>query len=357
LRNVRYVRRLRESAMTVKKTRRCATSCGRPAEVDKDLCSACKAAFDRMYGTKDQDQESKTMASKKSGEKAAAGKRGGKKAAETPYDRLPLALRTGDAAELVDVTTILDRLYEVAAGDASPETYGFKDRAGAVEALGWFGADGKPVLARAEAAHQAREERLAAERAAAEEAAKRPELDLAEEEGEEGEEPSSDPAGAAPPAVDASGSGAAGSSAPSSAGGAPERGAAKDAPAWRSTPSRLLKAALRPLDPQWCDWKKVEAEVPGVLAARELLKNALEKQLRIEAAGGGSRAASGKVEVGGKARVKKKNLATYEAVLGEEERSDLLVKAVAGNLAHCVTKGGAGDRVSIQLSHLEAEGA
>lgn len=398
LRNVRNVRKVRESVMengtaARGRARKCSTGCKRPAQPGKDLCGPCEVQFNRIY--KDQDQGKKDDMAKKTAEnKGGSKKTSGKGAAYVA----PQAL-THDGERALSAEEVLDRLYEVAAGDTAPSAYGLRDREDALRLCGGMGEDGERVRGRAEHAFAQRAVKPApeapAEEPAAEEEAPAPQpaapkakkakktaapppppppvLDMPGDDGEE--EPAAEedgcpndpdaaaeePSGGTDPDPAAEGAEEPGDEAPPSSDpgavirGGGKKGADGAAPGWRSSPARLIKAALRPLEDKWCDWDALEkAGLKGVKAARSLLKNALEYQERIEAASSKRAApAAGKVEEGAVVRVKAKHAKGYDGVLDEAERVNLKVTKLAGGTAHCKTNGGAGERVSIPVAHLE----
>lgn len=369
--------------------RKCAV-CRRAAVQGGDLCDGCDRAAQRIYGngvSSDQNtnngQESTNMATRK----AAGGAKGGAKRAGREQELFPLPkeLRTDSDGNAVDTATMLDHLYEVVAGDTDPGVYGFEDRGQAAQALTRsFGNEGNTVYARAVAAWDKREQdrraagELAAKRASevAERerqkavAARHPELSFPTGDEDEDEDEALDndveDGDAGDGGDEASGEGGMGESAaadeglpPVLGGGAPAGGgeaAEEKKPYWRKSPAGLLKSALRPLSSKWCDWAKLEAQVPGVVAARALLENAYKKQLSIELAERQAAPKKGqaKVEPGAKARIKAKAMKDYEGVLTAEEAQGLTVKTIAGKYAHCVTA--ADEKAIILLAHLEATG-
>jgi hypothetical protein len=125
-------------------------------------------------------------------------------------------------------------------------------------------------------------------------------------------------------------------------------------PAWRSSPARILRSALSPLDPRWYDWEKLESQIPGVREARALLQTAYEAATRLEAAASG-KPAKRKVEPGALVRISAKHAKLYDGVLDAGEV--LRVDAVPGTHAHCKTNRGAGERATLPVAHLELAGA
>ena len=119
-------------------------------------------------------------------------------------------------------------------------------------------------------------------------------------------------------------------------------------PAWRSSPARLLRSALGPLDPRWCDWSKLEATIPGVKAARALLQTAYETATRLEAAASG-KPASRKVSAGAAVRVRARHAPGYAPLA--DVTGVLRVTGVAGGQAKVETA--RGEAVLLPVAHLE----
>jgi hypothetical protein len=120
-------------------------------------------------------------------------------------------------------------------------------------------------------------------------------------------------------------------------------------PAWRSSPARILRSALSPLDPRWYDWEKLESQIPGVREARALLQTAYETATRLEKAAASGRRATRKVEPGATVRVRAKHAPRYAPLT--DVTGVLRVTGVAGGQAKVETA--RGEAVLLPVAHLE----
>ncbi|WP_437831951.1 hypothetical protein [Sorangium sp. So ce1153] len=120
-------------------------------------------------------------------------------------------------------------------------------------------------------------------------------------------------------------------------------------PAWRSSPARILRSALSPLDPRWYDWEKLESQIPGVREARALLQTAYETATRLEKAAAPGKPAKRKVEPGAAVRVRAKHAPGYAPLA--DVTGVLRVTGVAGGQAKVETA--RGEAVLLPVAHLE----
>jgi hypothetical protein len=120
-------------------------------------------------------------------------------------------------------------------------------------------------------------------------------------------------------------------------------------PAWRSSPARILRSALSPLDPRWYDWEKLESQIPGVREARALLQTAYETATRLEKAAASGKPAARKVEPGALVRVRAKHAPGYAPLA--DVTGVLRVTGVAGGQAKVETA--RGEAVLLPMAHLE----